>query len=1040
MKNLKATSALITKVASLFIIIAGVLALAGWFFDIPSFKSLMPGIITIKFNTAVCIILSGFALFLLDTPSIGRHGKTTALVCSWIVLLMGLLTLSEYVWGYSLGIDELLWREGPGTVATLFPGRMSLTMSLNFTLLGIIFLMLGKKKYHWPIEILLIIMIPVPALVILNHIFGASFLSSIRELNNTALSTAILFIVLCLAILFSQGLGYMHFSFINKIVGFFILMFLVRSIIFFAINKNNALGVDNGKWVTLTHKVISLAEDVNEQSGKIQSETWNYIITGDEKFPRLFNSKTNRIINTIGDLRSATAGNVTEQLLIDTLQKQVQLFIRFQHELVDTRQKEGFVPTQKILLNGNEEFLLNSMYSLVTAIEREESHLWAKRKTGNEQIVQNSSRLLSLFQVIAVLLFLLGIGIIYKNSKFRNKTEEDLQKSLKELSDYKYALDESSIVATYDEKGIIMQVNDNFCKISQYKREELIGQDYGIINSDYHSNEFARDPWTTIINGEIWRGELKKKAKDGSYFWLDTTIVPFMGRHGKPYQYLAIRFDITERKELEEQIRKLNQQLQRKVEKTTSEVVEKEQQYRFLLQNMKEGVEVIGYDWVYLFVNNSIVEQHKYSNKELVGHSIIERYPGVENTQLFKELQRCMKGRNSKVLENEFSFQDGIKRWFELSIQPVPEGLFILSMDITERKKAEQKLMESLKRYELINKATGDAIWEWDLDTNELIRNNTFTTLYGYPANENTTGRARIFEDIHPADKEGVLKTCEYCIKNNLEYWQYEYRFRAADGSYRSVYDRAFVEFDEKGKPRRMIGAMTDLTEKKRLERELAEQKLTQQKMITEVAMQAQEKEKNELGRELHDNVNQILATVKIYLGMVKSGQHTTEDLTGMSYEYVTQAMEEIRKLSHSLVAPSLGTTGLEEALEELLEDTNFINNLQVRLVVDENFNRHDIDKNKQLMLYRIVQEQLNNILKHAQAKHIVITLKLIEETLLLSIADDGTGFDAMKKSKGIGLKNISSRVEFYSGNMNIISTPGKGCTLNVSVPLYSSC
>jgi two-component system sensor histidine kinase UhpB len=139
-------------------------------------------------------------------------------------------------------------------------------------------------------------------------------------------------------------------------------------------------------------------------------------------------------------------------------------------------------------------------------------------------------------------------------------------------------------------------------------------------------------------------------------------------------------------------------------------------------------------------------------------------------------------------------------------------------------------------------------------------------------------------------------------------------------------------------------------------------------------------------------------------------------------------------------VAPSLGTTGLKEALEELLEDTNFINNLQVRLVVDENFNRHDIDKNKQLMLYRIVQEQLNNILKHAQAKHIVITLKLIEETLLLSIADDGTGFDAMKKSKGIGLKNISSRVEFYSGNMNIISTPGKGCTLNVSVPLYSSC
>jgi PAS domain S-box-containing protein len=444
-----------------------------------------------------------------------------------------------------------------------------------------------------------------------------------------------------------------------------------------------------------------------------------------------------------------------------------------------------------------------------------------------------------------------------------------------------------------------------------------------------------------------------------------------------------------------------------------------------VLERISDGFFAVDHQWRISYVNRRIEALLSIERDDYLHRSLWERFPTLLGTVFEEQFHQAIEQKTTQTFG---WFSPMFQLWFEITVYPSPTGLSVFLRDITAQKEAEAALHLSNERFRLA--ANADAIYDWDIQTDHLFWGEGLQEVFCYTSDELQMPAWKAA--IHPGEREEVLSDLVRTLNDPLvTVWKKEYRIRKKDGKFCFVYDRGHILRDESGRAVRMVGLMQNITERKLLEQELEEQR----KQTLAAVMHAQEEERSQIGRELHDNINQVLTTVKLYQELILSGVSNHDELVKKSAQLLQQSIDEIRYVSRRLSAPTLGQMKLGDSVKELLD---FVRSTHQFTVVEETVVLHNLHISNELHLavYRILQEQLTNVLRHAEASLIRVSFAFVDGCLVVTIADNGRGFDPQKKQKGIGVTNMKIRAEGLKGTLTIDSAPGRGCTLVATFPL----
>ena len=469
--------------------------------------------------------------------------------------------------------------------------------------------------------------------------------------------------------------------------------------------------------------------------------------------------------------------------------------------------------------------------------------------------------------------------------------------------------------------------------------------------------------------------------------------------------------------------------LSNSAERKKAEVALRDQAETFeaIIENTSDSVLLISPEFKLLRFNKTARERivQRRGERIFIGADFRKfLYPDAE--EIFHVMfNDSLKG---KFCDREIQAKDtnGNSFWIRAKTSPVYDrdnqllGVTLLSENIDSQKKAQIALIQSEEKFRGLVEQSLVGVYIMQEEKFVYV-NPGFEKIMGYSIDElkETSFNQWIYEEDIKKIKENYLS------RVSGEKPTDQYTFRAVRRNGALLYIEAIVSKIIYGNRPAVIGTIVDITDH-----------VEEEKRIGKAVNDAQEKERMQIGMELHDNVKQIMAASMINLDFLKNrldDQKATKEILDKVIGYIREAMDELRKLSHQL-APSIDPTiPLEEKIEILVNTMNAANTLKVYYRLDEF--EQPVSNDVQLTLYRILQEQFNNILKYAKASTVFISVKHYRDNIQLSIKDDGEGFNLIAKKNGIGFENIKRRVEALDGQVRIFSAPGDGCEVSVQIP-----
>jgi PAS domain S-box-containing protein len=604
-----------------------------------------------------------------------------------------------------------------------------------------------------------------------------------------------------------------------------------------------------------------------------------------------------------------------------------------------------------------------------------------------------------------------------QSERERDEALNNLQTIMETVPDVIFALDLEARVSKW---------NLRLETVTGYTREELQGKPaLEMVPSDEAEKTAAAIQEAYEKGYAQLEGHLL--AKDGRTMLYHWTGAPYRDVQGRVIGVTGVGRDITERKKVEAQLQ------------LTQFAIERAGDMVFWLD---EAARV-------LFVNAAACERMGYTKDELLHMAVPDIDPNYQMEAWARHWQD-LRETGRQRLETQHRSKSGEVYPVEVVANFVVfegrEYNFATVRDMSERKRTELLLRSSEERFRLVAQATNDVLWDWDLVTNDHWWSPNAREKFGYDPLLEPSIDAWILR-LHPEDKESILEIARQAIQSDVQTLAAEYRFRLADGTYGYFLDRAHIVRNEAGTAIRMIGAMIDVTGPKRAYASLEEAYRRFQAMSQELQM-VESNERRRLSRELHDELGQLLTSLKFDLTSVKRSVAVRPKALGpRSQERLARALEttdllfvRLRQIVRALRPPVLEELGLKAGLEALIADVQARTGLRCSLVFEQGERGPSRFPTLETALYRIVQELLTNVIRHARATNVAIAITSVQQAWRMTVKDDGIGFDVagLAPTGGFGLRGLRERVEILGGQVEILSSPKTGTWVQVVIPVSS--